>query len=76
MTAGAGRVSAQPSVWQRLVRRAGPGTVRARVTAVAGLALTAGLAAGPSALAASGSAAVTKPEAASGIAGWTTAGSL
>ena len=41
MTAGAGRVSAQPSVWRRLVRRAGPGTVRARVTAVAGLALTA-----------------------------------
>jgi len=27
--------------WRRLVRRAGPGTVRARVTAVAGLALTA-----------------------------------
>ena len=41
MTAGAGRVSAQPSGWRRLVRRAGPGTVRARVTAVAGLALTA-----------------------------------
>ena len=41
MTAGAGRVSAQPSVWRRLVRRAGPATVRARVTAVAGLALTA-----------------------------------
>ena len=41
MTAGAGRVSAQPRGWRRLVRRAGPGTVRARVTAVAGLALTA-----------------------------------
>ena len=41
MTAGAGRVSAQPRVWRRLVRRAGPATVRARVTAVAGLALTA-----------------------------------
>ena len=41
MTAGAGRVSAQPGGWRRLVRRAGPGTVRARVTAVAGLALTA-----------------------------------
>ena len=41
MTAGAGRVSAPPRGWRRLVRRAGPGTVRARVTAVAGLALTA-----------------------------------
>jgi signal transduction histidine kinase len=41
MTAGAGRVSAQPRGWRRLVRRADPGTVRARVTAVAGLALTA-----------------------------------
>ena len=41
MTAGAGRVTAQPSGWRRLVRRAGPGTVRARVTVVAGLALTA-----------------------------------
>ena len=41
MTAGAGRVSAQPGGWRRLVRRAGPGTVRAHVTAVAGLALTA-----------------------------------
>ena len=41
MTAGAGRVSAPPGGWRRLVRRAGPGTVRARVTAVAGLALTA-----------------------------------
>jgi signal transduction histidine kinase len=41
MTAGAGRVSAQPRGWRRLVRRAGPGTVRARVTAMAGLALTA-----------------------------------
>ena len=41
MTAGAGRVSAQPRGWRRLVRRAGPATVRARVTAVAGLALTA-----------------------------------
>jgi signal transduction histidine kinase len=41
MTAGAGRVSAQPLGWRRLVRRADPGTVRARVTAMAGLALTA-----------------------------------
>ena len=41
MTAGAGRVSAQPGGWRRLVRRAEPGTVRARVTVVAGLALTA-----------------------------------
>jgi len=41
MTAGVGRVSAQPGGWRRLVRRAGPGTVRARVTAVAGLTLTA-----------------------------------
>ena len=41
MTAGHGRVTAQPGGWRRLVRRAGPGTVRARVTAVAGLALTA-----------------------------------
>ena len=41
MTAGAGRVSAPPRGWRRLVRRAGPGTVRARVTVVAGLALTA-----------------------------------
>ena len=41
MTAGAGRVSAPPGGWRRLVRRAGPGTVRARVTAAAGLALTA-----------------------------------
>jgi signal transduction histidine kinase len=41
MTAGAGHVSAPPGGWRRLVRRAGPGTVRARVTAVAGLALTA-----------------------------------
>ena len=41
MTAGAGRVSAQPGGWRRLVRRAGPGTVRAQVTVVAGLALTA-----------------------------------
>ena len=41
MTARAGRVSAQSRGWRRLVRRAGPGTVRARVTAVAGLALTA-----------------------------------
>jgi signal transduction histidine kinase len=41
MTAGAGRVSAQPRGWRRLVRRADPGTVRARVTAMAGLALTA-----------------------------------
>jgi hypothetical protein len=41
MTAGAGRVTAPPSGWRRLVRRAEPGTVRARVTVVAGLALTA-----------------------------------
>ena len=41
MTAGAGRGSAPPAGWRRLVRRAEPGTVRARVTAVAGLALTA-----------------------------------
>jgi signal transduction histidine kinase len=41
VTAGAGRVSAQPGVWRRLAHRAGPGTVRARVTALAGLALTA-----------------------------------
>ncbi len=41
MTAGAGRGSAPPGGWRRLVRRAGPGTVRARVTVVAGLALTA-----------------------------------
>jgi signal transduction histidine kinase len=41
VTAGAGRVSAPPWGWRRLVRRAGPGTVRARVTVVAGLALTA-----------------------------------
>ena len=41
MTADAGRVTGRPGGWRRLVRRAGPGTVRARVTAVAGLALTA-----------------------------------
>ncbi len=41
MTAGAGHVSAQPGGWRRLVRRAEPRTVRARVTVVAGLALTA-----------------------------------
>ena len=41
MTAAAGRGSAPPGGWRRLVRRAGPGTVRARVTVVAGLALTA-----------------------------------
>ena len=41
MTAGAGGVSAPPGGWRRLVRRAGPGTVRARVTVVAGVALTA-----------------------------------
>jgi signal transduction histidine kinase len=41
MTAGADRGSAPPRGWRRIVRRAGPGTVRARVTAVAGLALTA-----------------------------------
>ena len=41
MTADAGRVTAQPGGWRRLARRAAPGTVRTRVTAVAGLALTA-----------------------------------
>jgi signal transduction histidine kinase len=41
VTAGAGRGSAPPRGWRRLVRRAEPGTVRARVTVVAGLALTA-----------------------------------
>ena len=41
MTAGADCGSAPPRGWRRLVRRAEPGTVRARVTAVAGLALTA-----------------------------------
>jgi len=41
MTAGVGRVSAQPGGWRRLVRRAGPGTVRTLLTAVAGLTLTA-----------------------------------
>ena len=41
MTAAAGCGSAPPGGWRRLVRRAGPGTVRARVTVVAGLALTA-----------------------------------
>ena len=41
MTAGPGRMTAQPGAWRRLARRADPGTVRARVTAVAGLALTA-----------------------------------
>ena len=46
MTAGAGRVTAQPGGWRRLVRRAGPGTVRARVTVVAGLALTAAVVVG------------------------------
>ena len=41
MTAAPGRVSAPPGGWRRLVRRTGPRTVRARVTVVAGLALTA-----------------------------------
>jgi len=41
MTADPGRVTTQPAGWRRLVRRADPGTVRTRVTAVAGLALTA-----------------------------------
>ena len=41
MTAEPGRVTAQPAGWRRLVRRAGPRTVRTRVTAAAGLALTA-----------------------------------
>ena len=41
MTAGAGRGSAPLRGWRGLVRRAEPRTVRARVTAVAGLALTA-----------------------------------
>jgi signal transduction histidine kinase len=34
-------VTAQPGRWRRLVRRAGPGTVRTRVTVIAGVALTA-----------------------------------
>src|SRR6266702_2607027 len=41
VTAAPGRVTAQPSGWRRLVRLGAPGTVRTRVTAVAGLALTA-----------------------------------
>jgi signal transduction histidine kinase len=41
MTAGTGRLTAQPAGWRRLAHRAEPGTVRARVTVVAGLALTA-----------------------------------
>ena len=41
MTADPCRVTAQPSGWRRLAGRAGPGTVRIRVTAAAGLALTA-----------------------------------
>ena len=41
MTTGASRMTARQGGWRRLVRRAGPRTVRARVTAVAGLALTA-----------------------------------
>jgi signal transduction histidine kinase len=41
VTADSGHVTGPPSGWRRLVRRAGPGTVRARVTVVAGLALTA-----------------------------------
>jgi signal transduction histidine kinase len=41
VTADPGHVTRPSSGWRRLVRRAGPGTVRARVTAVAGLALTA-----------------------------------
>lgn len=48
---------------------------RLAAAAVASVVLTAGLALGPSALAASGSATVTHPEDSSGIAGWTTAGS-
>jgi signal transduction histidine kinase len=34
-------VTAYPQGWRQLVRRAGPGTVRTRVTAIAGVALTA-----------------------------------
>jgi len=41
VTANPGRLTAQPAGWGRLVRRAGPSTVRTRVTAAAGLALTA-----------------------------------
>jgi signal transduction histidine kinase len=41
VTADPGRVTRAPGGWRRLVRRADPGTVRARVTVVAGLALTA-----------------------------------
>jgi signal transduction histidine kinase len=41
VTANPGRVTAHPGNWRRLVRRAGPGTVRTRVTVLAGLALTA-----------------------------------
>jgi signal transduction histidine kinase len=41
VTADPGRVTVHPASWRRLVRRAGPGKVRTRVTVVAGLALTA-----------------------------------
>jgi signal transduction histidine kinase len=41
VTADPGRVTVHPESWRRLVRRAGPGTVRTRVTVVAGLTLTA-----------------------------------
>jgi signal transduction histidine kinase len=41
VTADPGRETAQPGGWRRLARRAGPRTVRTRVTAAAGLALTA-----------------------------------
>jgi signal transduction histidine kinase len=41
VTADPGRGTAQPGGWRRLARRAGPRTVRTRVTAAAGLALTA-----------------------------------
>jgi signal transduction histidine kinase len=46
VTADPGRVATPSGGWRRLVRRADPGTVRARVTAVAGLALTAAAVAG------------------------------
>jgi signal transduction histidine kinase len=41
VTAQVSRTTGQPGRWRRLVRRAGPGTVRTRVTAAAGVALTA-----------------------------------
>jgi hypothetical protein len=61
------------SIMIRMLRKHPRGWLAA--AAVASTALTVGLATGPSALAATGSATVARPEAASGIAGWTTAGS-